>query len=393
MTTYIIGKLRAIAEMAKQGGQDLTPDFETIIDQIRAVIDRYDATWSGSQIGYHARVYYRGFVTPPPRHHFSAEWGINPPGFSEGTVGDWQEYPFQGVIDQILTDAGNPNLAPLNLESERIKALFIELKDGFDSLLTLTESTTSDSYITQIRNQSNDLSIPNLGDAIRFQYRSIPGSSRDALAVSQGVMTAPHQELLAKIVVLKAPFTLCANLAKLCTKLADHLELLESSTQMNAVVRPVGNAQGLGSTRTMTQSGTKVFIGHGRSQEWRKLKEYLTDTLHLDCDEFNRVPIAGVTNIDRLNAMLEDAQIAIVVMTAEDEVEGGAIRARENVIHEAGLFQGRLGFEKTILLSENTCNIFSNIDGLGRIEFSHENIEETFEKVRAVLVRENVITS
>ena len=56
-------------------------------------------------------------------------------------------------------------------------------------------------------------------------------------------------------------------------------------------------------------------------------------------------------------------------MTAEDEQPDGTLRARENVIHEAGLFQGRLGFEKAIILLEEGCEEFSNIEGLGQIRF------------------------
>ena len=138
--------------------------------------------------------------------------------------------------------------------------------------------------------------------------------------------------------------------------------------------------------------GKKIFIGHGHSEEWLRLKEYLTERLGLKCDEFSRVPNAGRTNIARLSSMLEDAQFAFIVMTAEDEVGDGEIRARENVVHEAGLFQGRLGFEKAILISEDSCNIFSNVDGLERIPFSKGNIKETFSEVHAVLMREGVVS-
>jgi Predicted nucleotide-binding protein containing TIR-like domain len=48
-------------------------------------------------------------------------------------------------------------------------------------------------------------------------------------------------------------------------------------------------------------------------------------------------------------------------MTAEDEKPYGKLRARLNVIHEAGLFQGRLGFNKAIVLLEDGCEEFSNI--------------------------------
>ena len=49
--------------------------------------------------------------------------------------------------------------------------------------------------------------------------------------------------------------------------------------------------------------------------------------------------------------MLDTAAVALLVMTAEDERTDGAAVARQNVVHEAGLFQGRLGFAQRTILS------------------------------------------
>lgn len=70
-------------------------------------------------------------------------------------------------------------------------------------------------------------------------------------------------------------------------------------------------------------------------------------------------------------------------MTGEDEVDG-KLRARENVVHEVGLFQGRLGFGRAIVLLEEGCEEFSNIQGLGQIRFPKGNISAKFEEIRAV---------
>ena len=137
--------------------------------------------------------------------------------------------------------------------------------------------------------------------------------------------------------------------------------------------------------------GTNVFIGHGRSPAWRELKEFIQDRLHLPADEFNRVPVAGFTNIARLSEMLDAATIAFIVMTAEDETSEGKMRARMNVIHEAGLFQGRLGFEKAILRLEEGCEEFSHVQELGQVRFPTGNIKATFEDVREVIEREGVL--
>ncbi len=137
--------------------------------------------------------------------------------------------------------------------------------------------------------------------------------------------------------------------------------------------------------------GTKVFIGHGGSEAWLVLKNFLTDRLKVDCDEFNDESAAGVATVGRLRTMLEQAQFAFLVMTAEDVHADGKPHARENVIHEAGLFQGRLGFERAIVLLEEGCAEFSNIHGLTHIPFPRGNIRAAFEDIRLVLEREGII--
>ena len=37
----------------------------------------------------------------------------------------------------------------------------------------------------------------------------------------------------------------------------------------------------------------KIFIGHGHSDIWRTLKDFIVDTLRLPYDEFNRISPAG----------------------------------------------------------------------------------------------------
>ena len=105
------------------------------------------------------------------------------------------------------------------------------------------------------------------------------------------------------------------------------------------------------------------------------------------------MPVAGVTNIARLSEMLDAAAIALLVMTGEDEQTDGKLRARMNVVHEAGLFQGRLGFTRVIVLLEEGCEEFSNIQGLGQIRFPKGNIKAAFDEVCQVLEREGLVES
>jgi hypothetical protein len=131
-----------------------------------------------------------------------------------------------------------------------------------------------------------------------------------------------------------------------------------------------------------------VFIGHGHSSTWKDLKDFLVDRLGLKYEEFNRESSAGKSTKERLQEMLSASGFALIVMTGEDEAKDGKRRARENVIHEAGLFQGKLGFEKAIILLEEGCDEFSNIHGLIQLRFPSGNIMAISEEVRRFLERE-----
>ena len=66
-------------------------------------------------------------------------------------------------------------------------------------------------------------------------------------------------------------------------------------------------------------------------------------------------------------------------------------RKKMNVVHEAGLFQGRLGFSRAIIMLEEGCEEFSNVEGLGQIRFPKNNIRAAFHDVQLVLEREGLV--
>jgi predicted nucleotide-binding protein len=75
-------------------------------------------------------------------------------------------------------------------------------------------------------------------------------------------------------------------------------------------------------------------------------------------------------------------------MTAENEDMDNVLHARENVIHEIGLFQGKPGTERAILLLEKGCIPFSNLAGVQYVAFSKGNIKEAFGEILATIRRE-----
>ena len=138
--------------------------------------------------------------------------------------------------------------------------------------------------------------------------------------------------------------------------------------------------------------GGAIFIGHGRSAAWRDLKDFLSERLGLPWVEFNSDSAVGKTTIARLSEMLDASCFAFLVMTAEDQHTDSTVHARENVIHEVGLFQGRLGFARAVVMIEEGCSEFSNIFGLTHISYSSGRILSKSEEVRRVLEREKLIS-
>ncbi|MBW1825013.1 MAG: nucleotide-binding protein [Deltaproteobacteria bacterium] len=132
----------------------------------------------------------------------------------------------------------------------------------------------------------------------------------------------------------------------------------------------------------------KIFIGHGRNQLWRDLKDHLSDKHGFKVEAYEMGVREGLTVKDILDEMLTQSSFALLVLTGETEDVNGVVHARDNVIHEVGLFQGRLGFRKAIVLLEEDVSEFSNIVGIHQIRFSKGSIRETFGDVLATIERE-----
>jgi predicted nucleotide-binding protein with TIR-like domain len=248
-----------------------------------------------------------------------------------------------------------------------------DLREELLSMLTAVAASGQDSYISRLLERVEKTRLRSLSDIVGTMQPRGSFFSRDSTAMSGGMKTPPHIALAAMVSSVEDFFRFPERLADVARQAAGHIGRRSLARKELGAV------------------GTKIFIGHGGSSAWRDLKDFLQDRLGLEWDEFNRVSIAGVANSARLSEMLKEAQFAFLVMTGEDETKDGKTQARMNVVHEAGLFQGRLGFTKAIILLEEGCEEFTNIQGLGQIRFPAGNIKQAFEEIRKVLEREGVI--
>lgn len=134
-----------------------------------------------------------------------------------------------------------------------------------------------------------------------------------------------------------------------------------------------------------------VFIGHGGNKLWARVQIYLKDELKLQTMTFEDQSHTSESIVPILEGFLSKAIFAVMVLTAEDETIDGKARARQNVIHESGLFQGRIGFKKVVLLKQDNIEEFTNVAGLQYISFNNDNIDQTFYELGRVLKREGLI--
>lgn len=363
----------AIAEEARElAGREVELD-KAALGALEKAAEEVARSWSKSSLGYQANVYYKAFRVPPPGAMFSREWGFQ--GRFQGTVGDWQPYEPAQVVAHVEKLAGNPQLGPSRTASEAVRPAVESMIERARSLAARIP-LPYDAYLAENLQELQKVAMPTVDTLAATLRHTTSGQFpvRDMQAAEGGWQSSGHHVVLANVMHIRVPYSAAKWLAEVCEKLGQHLEAVES-----------------GAGTSVIQLGSKIFIGHGgSSKEYLDLGVWLTD-LGFEWEVFDRKPTAGLSTKERLSEMLDNAQMAFLLMTPEDENALGEMEARSSVIHEVGLFQGRLGFTKAIVLLEEGCEEFSNIVGLGQIRYPRGNVKAAFEEIRQVMQREGLL--
>ena len=124
----------------------------------------------------------------------------------------------------------------------------------------------------------------------------------------------------------------------------------------------------------------RVFVTHGQSKAWIEVARFIDKEteLHLESVELAEEPNKGRTVIDKLIEEGDECSYAVIVMTGDDFTTDDQARARENVIHELGYFQGRYGRDRICILHEVNVNIPSNLGGVVYYRFPKGNVRGAF---------------
>jgi hypothetical protein len=312
--------------------EPLTSIFNRFIDASHDV----GRSWSQSWLGYHASVYLQGFRHPRGTEVFDREWGGE--GYSSHTNGPWVIYSYEVVLEEIKRRCDAANLNLITEATAKAEEAFTRSKSEALPILDALIDAFGDKALVKSRAEIEALR-PCLAQSGYIEViRPKTFMSRDSRAYYEGPAVPHHVAFLTWLLSEASQGSQAGILGEKVRHVQRYIEV-KHKMKGKSIARKEG----------------KITIGHGRSSEWRELKTYLQDRLQLEVDEFNQQSVAGLANTERLDQMLDDSCFAFLVMTAEDEHSDGSQHARENVIHEVGLFQGRLGFKRAIVILEEVC--------------------------------------
>lgn len=326
---------------------------------------------SNSFFGDHAFTYHRDFGPPPAG--FDVEWG-HLPSYGGKHNKNWMIYSLEELLQYVYGDASFEQLQERNHQLELAGA---ELRDRALDLFALVEGDDAGT-VSKVASEVSGRIASAWERSSAQKYVSIalqnaPRMTRDSSNISQGMRTPVHVSALGQLHFLN--------------ETADALLIVANAARRILLISDLASA-----SHKVEKPPSQIFIGHGRAPLWRELQAYIEKELGLMTEEFNSEPVAGLSTQSRLDEMLRNSAMAFLVMTAEDQIADGTLRARENVIHEVGLFQGHLGWTKALVLLEEGCSEFSNLHGVNHIPFRRNSIKDAFVDVRRALAREGLVS-
>lgn len=177
--------------------------------------DLVGRAWSGSNLGYHAYVYYEGFHRPPADRAFDPVRGL--PGQGELGSDGWLRLNRQYVFSWILEQSGSPDLDLLRATAAEAERVVDDCRAQLAGLLAEAGDQARDG-------PSNLLGRLQAGRALSYREvrdrLSLPGqvATRDP-AWDGSWVTAPHQEVWCAATSVRSPFLALVALAGILDEL------------------------------------------------------------------------------------------------------------------------------------------------------------------------------
>lgn len=352
---------------------DIVSDLQRMVDlgsssAIKEVRDgivnraaRTGKSWSGSNIGYHANVYYKGLKIPPSDDRFSREWGLTET-YVGGTSDNWITFDFDIIYKNVVGNEADCERA--TVASEAATTLF-EGKVRDIMSITNLELRSNDEFMRKELSELQGLKIPALRTIIDLLLPKHI-ASRDEEAVLEGVRIAPHQQAHCFAVSLGQPFAYCQRLSDIAVRLAKHID-----RRRRAGAEEIGTTEHSIEIRRNTNT---VFLVHGHDEAAKQAVARFIEKLGLTVIILHEQANQGKTIIEKLEHY-SDVTFAVVLYTPCDIGRGQAAeseqkRARQNVVFEHGYLIAKLGRMNVCAIVTKGVERPSDTDGILYIENS-----------------------
>jgi hypothetical protein len=149
------------------------------------------------------------------------------------------------------------------------------------------------------------------------------------------------------------------------------------------------------SRSSLVPATENVFIIHGRDEvNQLRLSKLVREDFDLSPVVLLDKPGRSAPTIDKFEEHAQVCSFAIALFTADDKVISKSgeeyWQPRPNVIYETGWFVGRLGKERVLILLQEDVKIYSDFDGVNRIQF-RSDVDDKFRQIRAELAISGLI--
>ncbi|ODS32894.1 MAG: hypothetical protein SCARUB_02000 [Candidatus Scalindua rubra] len=209
----------------------LIKSYKDDLKKLSEIIIKIQESWSGSWIGFHSNLYYKGYKKPKWNESFDSEWGS-----IHGISATWEEKSYEDISSFIDDNYKGKNL--LNIQDI--------LSQKVDDTKELQSNICTE--LSLIRDYKNfDKEIEILGkienikwgisqvDIIKFKMPK-QCISRDSFAMSQGLKTPPHIQYQANVLSCLSVISDIENFIKLSQRLIRQIEIRENVTSEGAAV-------------------------------------------------------------------------------------------------------------------------------------------------------------
>jgi|GEM_PF-518894 len=193
------------------------------LNRLSEIITKIEESWSGSWIGFHSNLYYKGYKKPKWNESFDSEWGS-----IQGIPEAWEEKNYTEISSfiEFNFDFKRQNILVgiqdfLNQKAEEAKKLQLNLCIELSLIKDFKNFGQEIKFLEKIENIKWGTS-----PAEFIKYRAPKQfMSRDTRAMYQGIKTPPHIEYQAKVYHCLSIISDIENFIKLSQRLIRQIEI------------------------------------------------------------------------------------------------------------------------------------------------------------------------